>query len=482
VKLPELRLVRDKLFRLGTYVRRAISHWKLGASVVLLFAGGSVALARYTERAYVSETTLLYRQTIDTSYLPTGQQRSTREMGTGLAEHILSRALLETLVKEFKLYPRVVQRDGLPAATQLLRQNINFRMREGDTIYVSFRGPSPEQTGSLVSRIANTVVEQALRMRKEQAAATLTFLENERQHALEELEIQEKVQAHFLAQHPEFVVRLGPEGQGGGGAPARAQDSQPRKINPEVQALFRQIERIDAQLSDKREPVKPPTDPRLLAARNEAEQALAQAQRSLADRQLQFTEAHPDVQVEKRRVVEAKARLDRVDQTIKRAEHTLTTPAPAVGKDALLAQRRAYEEKLAKIRGSAASGSSIELETRWTQITREMIEAREKYAQLETQRFHAGLFATSPPSQIEIIDPPYLPKRPVGLGRTTMVLMGAALGVTLALCLMFMRVFLDDHLYDRVDVEDLHLAPLLVVVPKVKGWRKKCRAMAAVRK
>ena len=470
---PELRLVRDRLIRSGVVVRRAVCRWRLGAILVSSFALVSAVLALSFKHVYLSETMLLYREGINTAYVGGNQEHryNSQQAGKSLEEFILSRIQLAKLVKEFKLHPDVVERSGIVAAVELVRKSIEFKIGKGDTFYIGYRGASPKEAAGVVSRLASMVIEHDTRTRKEQSAATVEFLDTERNRVAQELEPKEKSLTRFLARHPEFVFRPGQESAGGTAATLRTPES--RRVNPELYALLRQVQRIDAQLAGNREPIKSATDPKLLAAKTEAEHDLAEVQRSLAAKRLQLTEMHPDVQTEKRRHEDAKGRLARINQLVKRAEHIESPQPAAFNRDELIEQRRVYREKIARLREGGASGSSrkegaaiVALESKWAQLTRDINEAREKYTQLETRRFHAGLSASSMSSQIDIIDPAYVPKRPVGLGRSTVAGIGLAVGVALTVLILLALVAIDDRLYDRLDLGRLRLAPVLITVPR----------------
>jgi capsular polysaccharide biosynthesis protein len=73
-------------------------------------------------------------------------------------------------------------------------------------------------------------------------------------------------------------------------------------------------------------------------------------------------------------------------------------------------------------------------------------------------------------AQMIIVDPAYKPTHP-NKGRTQLVLVGTAAATALALLLSLLLALLDDHIYDRTDIELLRVAPLLGVVPRADGKR-----------
>jgi hypothetical protein len=71
-------------------------------------------------------------------------------------------------------------------------------------------------------------------------------------------------------------------------------------------------------------------------------------------------------------------------------------------------------------------------------------------------------------AQIVVVDPAYLPLRPQKLTRKRAFLLGALAAAVLGLALAGILSVMDDHFYDRTDVERLASVPLLVVVPRAR--------------
>jgi capsular polysaccharide biosynthesis protein len=65
-----------------------------------------------------------------------------------------------------------------------------------------------------------------------------------------------------------------------------------------------------------------------------------------------------------------------------------------------------------------------------------------------------------------VLDPAPKPTKPIK-SRRRLVMLGLGASAVLGVLLMLVCGLLDDRLFDRVDIERLELAPLLVVVPKL---------------
>ena len=137
---------------------------------------------------------------------------------------------------------------------------------------------------------------------------------------------------------------------------------------------------------------------------------------------------------------------------------------------------RSWARSLAKDRPDDAPGQDdttkaiVALETDWQRLSREATEAREHHKQIQDKTFLASVASSSASQgsagQMLVIDPAYKPLRPVGLGRTRLVLVGLAFIGPLALALAFILALLDDHVYRKADLERLASVPVIGVVPK----------------
>jgi uncharacterized protein involved in exopolysaccharide biosynthesis len=120
----------------------------------------------------------------------------------------------------------------------------------------------------------------------------------------------------------------------------------------------------------------------------------------------------------------------------------------------------------------------VDLETEWLQLTRAVTEVRQRQEQLETRLFRADMQAGSAALghgvQVKVIDPAYLPEKPLPPGRTTLAALfvggAGALGALLALLLGL----LDDRVFVPRDLTGV--APLLVEVPRLPTRRTHARA------
>jgi hypothetical protein len=208
-----------------------------------------------------------------------------------------------------------------------------------------------------------------------------------------------------------------------------------------------------------------------------------------------LTDQHPDVIAAKSRVKQAEERYKKASDALASGELIMPVEVPPASE----AERPALEERLRKVeneaqavrnrKNSAATGAAeaakesrfaqelVDLETEWARLNRNVADARERYQNLEGKEFVANLAASSEETgqaaNIDIVDPAFRPTRPAGGGRMKVALMGLLASIGLAAGIVLACAIFDDRLYERADVEQLELAPVLVSVPRLAAGRNK---------
>jgi hypothetical protein len=212
--MAERRTARDRLDRIFSIMARAGRFWLPSVVVVVVGTACSLAFAFTRHRVYKSETLMLYRETIRSSDLggPEAGADPARKLGMKLKEMILSRTRLQQIIDEFHLFPSVVAERGYVDATDELRAQISFRVKDGDTFGLSYEGEDPERVQQITARLAEALIAENTRHRAEQAEVTKSFLDAERKRIEDDLREKETALARFLTKHPEFAK----EGQAGG--------------------------------------------------------------------------------------------------------------------------------------------------------------------------------------------------------------------------------------------------------------------------
>jgi uncharacterized protein involved in exopolysaccharide biosynthesis len=492
------RTARDRIDRALAILLRTRRFVVPAVILVLVGGAASFGYAMVRKRVFKSETLILYREGIRSADIIGGEDQGDRagKLGARLKEMVLSRTRLEQIIKEAKLYPELVDERGMIDAVDEMRKHIAFRVQDGDTFGLSFEGPDPERVQAVTAKLADALLAENSRTNSEQAEVTKDFLDREKERIEIELKQKEMALAQFLAKHPEFAREAAQPGQNQAGASIRAAtaataaraaaaprgDSTLASLEREAGRLQ---ERLGMPVTHKRKD-ELQADPQLVAAKQDAETDLKQAQKDLADKQGEFTEEHPDVRAARARVKQAQAKLKRASDAVAASLSVAQQKTVAKEEDEGYIDRGALENQLKRINdeiaeykrrkaGAAAptttvASSVVALETDWTRLNREVADARDRFGSLQDKEFKASMVenaaATGRTAQMLVIDAAFVPKHAAPPGRTQIMAAGLAATMVLAVLLALGLALVDDRIYDRDDIERLGMLPLLGVVPR----------------
>lgn len=475
-------IARDNLQSVVRFLRRTVRFWWVALATLVVGGALTGVVAHYRVKQWKSEAVVYYQEGLQWT---TNEGMSTRRIGQRLRDTLLARAELAKLIEELDLYPLLVKTGRTSDAVEEMRNETSFKMSEGDIFTISYTGDTPEEAQRVTAKLTEVVIGENTRLRSEQAEVARAFLDAEKNRNEADLGAKEAAQLRFLAQHPEFAheqstigiaLRARKTTDAATPAPTTRDDDA-------LGALRREEERLKRQISSPTQIPRPPRDPQLVAAKNEAEAKLRAAQRELADRRARFTEQHPDVRSAATLVQEAEENFRRATEALNTSETSTVTIVD-------VEPRAALEARLASVQGDIAAylrkhpkekatpGDPVEkvdaaqrivaLETEWARLNREAAEARERFQALDTRQFMATMTASTLMSgqaaQIVVIDPAFLPAQALGMSTRALFLIGLALALAVGLGLTMIFAWLDDRIYDHDDVEKLNLAPVLIEV------------------
>jgi uncharacterized protein involved in exopolysaccharide biosynthesis len=483
----------EGLAALLAFVPRALRAKWVGLGVLLVGLGGTAAAALSTHRLYRSEAVITYDRGMANGVNAPAAE-SPRQVGSRIQDMFSSRQRLEAIIKEMKLYPKIVDRLGYVDAVEEMRAHIKVGLRESLTFRISFDGDDRDRAQKVLTALVNSVVEEDIERRKREAEGAKNFLDTERKNADEDLRVKESALASFLSKHPQLAGEAAATTGGTIRAADRERDTGPVADVAALEVQSAHIEEAIAAVEKPRGPDGRPTrvyDPALLAAQTRAAADLHAARQDLKDKQSRFTDDHPDVKAAWARAKEAEAAARQADAALAASATTTSTDGGGAAKDDASAQSRtaALRRALAAVRSQIAAASSrraprpdhsqnaqamINVDTDWTRLARATDEARERQQQLEAKQFQAQLTATlvaaGQAGGFTVTDPPFRPTRPVSGGRSKIVLAGGGSSLLLAILAMFIVGSLDTRLYDSRDISQVVDADIeVLVIPKLTG-------------
>lgn len=442
---PGAALPSDHLRPIVALARRTRQFWVHGALAAAVVAAASTGIVLFAPRQYRSEATLHYREGLQ---IGQDEAANTRRVGQRLAEMLLSRSQLAKIVQELGLYPDLVSQGRLAEAVEEFRLAARFKHDQGDVFVISYAGRSPQEAQRVTARLVEVLITENRLLRTRQAEVTREFLESEKKRKAEELAQREAGLVGFLAKHPEFAQ----DQTSGVGVGIRGRRERASARDEPLPAP------APAPPVVRTEPAAPLE---FLAARSAAEARLAAAQRDLADKRSRFTDRHPVVRT-------AAAVVAAEEEALRKASEELARAAPAQRPTEGRPAPRGPDPARTRRTEAPSAKRTVALETEWARLAREVAEAREQLGLIETQQFRASMAATMMTSgqsaQILVIDPAYLPARPIGTGPRKLLALGLLLSLAFGVVVAVVRALFDDVVREPEDVERLEIAPVLTVV------------------
>ena len=480
------RELRDQIADMGAFFRRALRFW---TSVPLVLALGAVACAVFLfvrKPAYRSETVVLYSQAAASPGESGEQSAGVRNVTVRMKELLMSRPKLERVVGEFGLYPEVRNEAGMGEAVEELKKNIEYRAPGGDTFSIAFQGRSPDEVQGVTKRLASLVIDQDAELRRNQARVTRDFLITEKAKTEAALRTAERDLAAFMAKNPRFALDATPLATG---AAIRATTPQAVPGGPGAQrpqtTVF--VPRAAPAGSGANPNAPRPVVATTVDADSElarANAAVAAARTNLAEQLEHYTAAHPDVRAAASAVERAESRLASLASAPRPA-----APAPLAqaepGSEPAAASKPSAPVRVSSVAAPAAAAASgaqpaapardvVTLETEWLKLTRAVTEARQRQDQVEAALFKADILASSENGgrglQMTVIDPAYLPTRPLPPGRTLIAAIFLAAALVFGVILALVRAVLDDRIFEARDARGP--VALLAEIPRPMSFRR----------
>jgi uncharacterized protein involved in exopolysaccharide biosynthesis len=448
-----------------------------GLGLTLLVVGGvlSYVATFIVKPVFRSETVLLYRESIRAQDSSSEERDpGTRVVGGKLREMLLARSKLEPIMDQFDLYPRIRNSDKV-LAVETFRKAIDFKINE-NTFSLTFDAEDRALAQKVTERLAEGLIEESSKLRRERAEATKAFLEATKKRNDEELKVFENRYAKFLQIHPEFVaIALNPN------AVQPAATKKPNATRNDLHVGARDaVEQKKAALRAriagggallKTEELK------------NAEAAVSEAEAELKEVSRKFTENHPDVAAARSRLALARGARDRAK---------VLQPLPLSEADrAQLQQELNRLERLSTITGKHGADSRddtallqegdaiVKAESEWASLNRDVQEARERNKLLDDRLFKATIALNveigNAAAQLIVVDPAYLPVAPRKNGKTITVGTGLALSAAFVLLVLLVMSRRDDRLYAVSEVEALKVGIVTVLIPRNAPGRAAAR-------
>lgn len=388
-------------------------------------------------------------------------------------QEVLSRTRLETVIKDFGLYPedraegmpieRIVEKMRKSVFVEVYLQNNGFR--------ISYEGSEPITVQRVTARLASMYIDENLRIREEQVSGTTEFMESELEKAKRQLDTQETQIQEFKQQHMGEL----PEQRDANMRSLEGSRLQLQTISVALSAALDRKVLLDKQASEARSlRVPAPSADGRLAPTDSPSTRLRQLEAQLIDLKGRYTDEHPDV-------IQTRAQIARLKDELAGVKGDTGAAAdPLVPPDLVREQEQTQLEITRLNADQDRVKKSIEVyqqrvenafvrEQQLLGLTRDYDVTKHKYQSLLDKKLEAQLSQSLEQRQkaerFRILDPASLPQTPARPNRQLLNLGGAALSIGLACFLPILMWQLDTSFHVADDFAPAAL-PVLAVIPQ----------------
>ena len=153
----------------------------------------SFGVYKYLPKVYRASTVILVQaQRVPESYVrPTLTEPAAERLNT-ISQEILSRSRLERVIKEFNLYPDLLNKLHMEEIVEMMKTKIEVRVQRQNAFSVAFEGTDPETVMKVTNQLASMFIEENLKFRESRVGGTADFIIKELQAAESNLKKREE--------------------------------------------------------------------------------------------------------------------------------------------------------------------------------------------------------------------------------------------------------------------------------------------------
>ena len=446
----------------------------LALAVFALTAAVGVTAALSLPAIYRATATVIVEQSRTSTAVP-GELESRLQL---ISQEILSRARLEALISNRKLYPVLRQSAPMEAAVSQMRKDIQTESKLqpqpsgiGATIAfaISYRGPDREVVAKVANALASFYLEEDRKIRERQTGGAVRTLKAQLDEVKANLQQQEQTLGEFQDAH---TGELPQESEANLANLERVQGELRTATDERLRAVDRRNELLKALDEGDAASSSASTGPGPVATR------LARKKEELADMSRRYSDKYPEI-------IRLKQEVAALEQ------EEAQEPAPAAGGAATAARRlaphrdalRDVEAEISRLRSdeSRLRGEVAErirrLETaprrqrgyqamtRDYQTTRDLYDSlRKRYEEAQLEEDKGGGPVASP---FRILDPAIVPNSPVAPNRPLLLFVTLVGSLLLAVAAAWIADQMDTSLHTADDVRAFTRVPIAARIPMI---------------
>jgi polysaccharide chain length determinant protein (PEP-CTERM system associated) len=445
-------------------------------------------------RAYRSSSLVLVQpQEVPAEYVKSTVTSDVKSRLNSITDEVLSRSALEEIITKFDLYPELRSRGRMHDAIETLRKKITVNVKEAGTAWnkapssfdISFEGPEPRTVRDVTASLANLYIDHNFRLRAEQAAGTLKFLDHELERMREELRQKEELVRQFKERH----LGLLPEQMENNSRILTQLQQHLDSVNKSLQAA--EDRKILLQTQSTRLRALQPGTPG--AGRDEDLPTSVEGLRQELQRlQTRYSDQHPDV-LRLKRLLEKAEKGEQVTGGQLNARGSADTKSSdtqrliSAEREDVSVQLKLIDKEVASLRQETEKTQAqigdyrhrIEngpkIEQMFLDLRRDYQQASDNYQSLLQKKLQAemaeNLERTQKGEQFKILDQANLPQEPYKPDLRKMLSLGLVAALGCGFGLAFYREYRDPSFWARKEVESALELPVLITIPVITTER-----------
>jgi len=514
-------------------IGRRHKSWIFGPFLFTLVA--SVVGVYLWPDSYVSQAVVkIVPQQVPTSMVQSAVNQQMSDRINSMAQSILSRTTLTTIINTFGLYPRERSRLPIEDVIELMKKKIEI-LPVSSPAGVSDRIPAfgvqfSYENRFLAQRVVQDVVsrfiDENIRNRSNATFQTTQFMRDELDTATKELDAAENKLAAFRMQNNgRLPDQLDSNMRQLGALQAQVTflDSEISRANQDKLQIESNLRIYKDQMTVlKKDPDAPARQAQKSARLAEQEREIQGLEKDLATLRQHYKDTYPDVQAaiirldgarKKREEIEAEEAQTKSDAPVAKAGSAETTrevrdldvtirrlQGAMEGKDLEIQNAQKDMKKVAdSIKAYQGRIENVPLgEKQYTDLLRDRELAKVKFVDLSDKLQHAEIAqemeGRKQGETLELLDPASLPTTPAEPKRLIVISIGAGLGLLLGFAIAGAREMKDTSLKNLKDVRAYTKVSILGSVPLLEndfvvrrrrrlgwlGWTTACLAAAVV--
>jgi polysaccharide chain length determinant protein (PEP-CTERM system associated) len=368
-------------------------------------------------------------------------------------QELMGRPVLQRLIEELNLYPEIQSRQGMDAAVEAMRKDIDVKV-EGDSAFeVTYSAYDPQTAAKVANRLPEIYAEEAVKVRKAQALRATSLFTDELAKLKDQLSSWEQQIAQFKVTHA-------------------------GELPEQLETNMRTLDRLTGELKTKSEELRAAETRRSelvrsrAAADTEAGRLVAAESnltQELVSARANWTSDHPEVKRLETELGSMKAKRQDAEgrMVVERQERARAVALVGVVEKDIAEIQRQIELYQTRLDNTPKWAHELGILERDHEI------AKTKYQSLVSRKVEAELAqdleAKEASRMFHVVSPAVVPSTPAKPDRMTGSLIALLVAMVLAVVCGVVLETRDDSIRSTSELKARLPVPVLAVVPQMNG-------------